>query len=112
MSMLKALISILIKEVCLMPSVTRKGDKSTGHDSCGGTSLISGSPNVFVNGKPCGRKSDTYSSHGCIVHSSHSDVISGGSSTVKVNGLPIARVGDAVSIGGSVATGSSNVKAG
>lgn len=95
-----------------MPSVTRVGDKNTGHDSCSPTNLITGSPNVFVNNKPVGRKGDKYSSHGCISHSSHSDIISDGSSTVKVNNLPIARVGDKVSIGGSVATGSPNVKAG
>ena len=95
-----------------MPSVTRLGDNCTGHDTCGGTPLISGSPNVFVNSKACGRVGDKYSSHGCITHSAHNDSISQGSSTVKVNGVPIARVGDSVSIGGSVASGSPNVNAG
>lgn len=94
-----------------MPSVTRLGDNCTGHDACGGVPLASGSPNVFVNKKACGRVGDTYSSHGCDVHSPHSDSIASGSSTVKVNGIPIARVGDSVSIGGSVADGSPNVNA-
>lgn len=94
-----------------MPSVTRLGDNDTGHDSCSATALIEGSPNVFCNKKPVGRKGDKYATHGCLVHSSHNDIISGGSSTVRVNGIPIARVGDSVSIGGSVAQGSSNVRA-
>lgn len=95
-----------------MPSVTRLGDGCTGHDACGGVPLISGSPNVFVNSKACGRVGDIYSSHGCIAHPSHNDSIAQGSATVKVNGIPIARVGDSVSIGGSVAGGSPNVNAG
>lgn len=94
-----------------MPSVTRLGDNDTGHDSCPATALVTGSPNVFCNKKAVGRTGDTYAPHGCITHSSHSDVISGGSSTVRVNGIPIARVGDSVSIGGNVAQGSSNVGA-
>lgn len=95
-----------------MPGATRMGDRSTGHDSCQPTRLIEGSPNVFINGQPAGRKGDHYESHGCISHSSHQDVIAAGSSKVFINGRPAARVGDSVSIGGSVATGSSNVSIG
>lgn len=92
-----------------MPNVTRLGDNCTGHDACGGVPLISGSDNVLVNGKSCGRKGDNYASHGCLVHPGHSDVIAAGSATVFVNSIPIARIGDSVSIGGSVADGSPNV---
>lgn len=92
-----------------MAAATRKGDCCTGHDSCGPVPLVSGSPNVFIDGKSAGRVGDSYSSHGCIVHPSHADVISAGSSTVKINGIPAARVGDAVSIGGTVRDGSSSV---
>lgn len=95
-----------------MPDVTRVGDNCTGHDSCPGVPLAVGSPNVKANGIPVGRRGDTYQAHGCVSHPSHSDVIAAGSSTVLANGIPIARVGDAVSIGGSVAVGSGNVRAG
>lgn len=95
-----------------MPDVTRVGDNCTGHDGCPAVPLSSGSPNVMANGRPIGRVGDPYESHGCVVHSPHSDKIAEGSSTVRANGIPLARVGDAVSIGGSVAVGSGNVKAG
>lgn len=93
-----------------MPAVTRKGDKNTGHGGYSAVALNSGSANVFINNKPCGRKSDTYPSHS-NGFSSHSGKISGGSTSVFVNGLAIARVGDSVSCGGLVAQGSSNVNA-
>lgn len=92
-----------------MPAATRLGDNCTGHDSCPSVPLVEGSPNVFINGRPAGRVGDHYSSHGCIVHSSHQDVIVSGSGTVFINGKPAARVGDPVSLGGSVQDGSGNV---
>lgn len=95
-----------------MPDVTRVGDSCTGHDACSAVPLKSGSPNVMANGIPVGRVGDKYQSHGCLVHSSHSDGIASGSSTVRANGLSLARVGDSVSMGGSVAVGSKNVRAG
>ena len=95
-----------------MPSATRLNDNCTGHDSCGPRPLITGSGDVFINGRSAGRQTDRYAAHGCIVHSSHSDVITGGAPSVFVNGLPLARVGDAVSLGGSVAEGSPDVFAG
>ena len=93
-----------------MSAVTRKGDKNSRHGDYPAVALNRGSSNVFVNGLPCGRKSDTYPSHSNGL-SSHSGSISGGSSSVFVNGLPIARVGDSVSCGGKVAEGSPNVYA-
>lgn len=92
-----------------MAQATRLGDTDTGHDACPPTALISASSNVLINGKGAGRKGDTYASHGCNVHPSHSGNISGGSSTVFINGRAAARIGDSVSCGGSVATGSPNV---
>lgn len=93
-----------------MSAVTREGDMNTGHGTHPPVPLITGSPNVFINGLPCGRQTDTYSLHvdplGVSPHTGH---ISKGSSTVFVNGLPIARVGDSVSCGGTVAQGSPNV---
>lgn len=95
-----------------MAFVTRLGDKCTGHDACSPMSLITASTNVFINGMGAGRQTDIYEEHGCVVHSSHNDVISDGSSSVFINGLPIARIGDSVNIGGTVMEGSNNVEAG
>lgn len=95
-----------------MSAVTRLGDVNTGHDSCPPTPLANASGNVFINGKGCGRLTDSYATHSCPAHSPHVGDVSSGSSTVFVNGLSIARIGDSVSCGGSVAEGSPNVFAG
>lgn len=93
-----------------MPAQTREGDNCTGHDACPPRPLVSGSPNVIVNGKRAGRVSaDSYASHGCIDHSPHSAVIASGSDKVRINNYPAGRVADPVSCGGSVAQGSPNV---
>lgn len=92
-----------------MPAATRQGDNCTGHDACPPVPLVGCSPNVFVNGLGAGRVGDQYSSHGCVSHPGHQDMIAAGSSTVFINGIPAGRVGDAVSIGGSVQAGSGNV---
>lgn len=95
-----------------MPAATRNGDNCTGHDDCPAVPLVEYSPNVKINGLGAGRVGDHYSSHGCLVHAGHQDVIAAGSSTVFINGRPAARTGDAVSIGGMVRDGSPNVNIG
>jgi len=70
------------------------------------------SPDVNVNKRGAGRVGDHYSTHGCVTHPGHQDVIAAGSSTVFINGKPAARTGDAVSIGGTVQDGSDNVRIG
>ena len=92
-----------------MSNATRLGDLDTGHDACPPTALVSASTNVFINGKGAGRVGDSYAAHGCVNHPSHSGVIASGSSSVFINGRAAGRIGDAVSCGGSVAEGSSNV---
>ena len=92
-----------------MPAATRQGDCCTGHDACPPVPLVEFSPDVNINGRGAGRVGDHYSSHGCVAHPGHQDVIASGSSTVNINGRPAARTGDAVSIGGSVQDGSGNV---
>ena len=89
--------------------VTRLGDLNTGHDLCAPTVLITSSSDVLINSKGAGRISDKYAAHGCIDHDTHQDIISQGSTTVFINGRGAARIGDSVSIGGSIAEGSSNV---
>ena len=113
-----------------MPAATRLNDNCTGHDACPPVPLAEGSPNVFTNGRPAGRRGDHYASHGVVkvltcfdvpdrefppaghpwsTDPGHQDVIAAGSSTVFINGRPAARKGDAVSIGGAVQDGSGNV---
>jgi uncharacterized Zn-binding protein involved in type VI secretion len=92
-----------------MPSVTRLGDKNTGHDACPAVPLAGASGDVFVNGKGAGRVGDPYAAHACVDHPSHVGNISSGSSSVNIDGIPAGRIGDSVSCGGSVAEGSPNV---
>lgn len=92
-----------------MPAATRKGDYCTGHDACPPTDLVESSSNVFINGLGAGRVGDHYSTHGCVGHPGHQDVIASGSGTVFINGKPAARMGDPVSLGGVVLDGSGNV---
>lgn len=92
-----------------MSAATRKGDSCTGHDDCPAVPLVTCSEDVLINGRGAGRQGDTYAGHGCLVHPGHQDVIIGGSSSVFINDMPAAREGDSVSIGGSVAEGSSDV---
>ncbi len=95
-----------------MPAVTRVGDVNTGHDDCPPVALASGSPDVFINGIPCGRVGDAYNSHSCLVHDPHVGTIASGAPNVFINGKACGRVGDAVSCGGTVAAGSPNVNVG
>lgn len=102
-----------------MPAVTRVSDGTTGvcnlglpccpHSRAGTNS--SGSPNVFVNGIPLHRLSDTGPTncpHGGTFSST------AGSSTVFCNGLKVTRIGDTTTCqscgqSGSHVAGSPNV---
>ncbi|WP_174516944.1 MULTISPECIES: PAAR domain-containing protein [unclassified Wolbachia] len=64
---------------------------------------ISGSNNVFVNGKPMCRQGESFS---------EGEVMVQGSKTVFANGLGVGRVGDIVSCGFKVIKGSEDVFAG
>ncbi|WP_265018074.1 PAAR domain-containing protein [Wolbachia endosymbiont (group A) of Coremacera marginata] len=64
---------------------------------------ISGSNNVFVNGKPMCRQGDSFSEGRALTE---------GSKTVFANGFGAGRVGDIVSCGFKVIKGSENVFAG
>lgn len=85
-----------------MPNILRKDI-----DYAGGL-IVTGSPNVFVNGASVVRISDTVAPHG-----DHSTaVMVTGSSKVFVNGLGICRVGDQASCGDYGTGGSPNTFAG
>lgn len=102
-----------------MPAVTRVGDGTTGvcnlglpccpHSRAGTNSQ--GSPNVFVNGIPLHRLSDTG-----LTNCPHGGTFSStaGSSTVFCNGMKVTRIGDTTTCqvcgqSGSHVAGSPNV---
>ena len=99
-----------------MPAVTRKGDSCTGHSCFPPRNSTSGSPNVFVNGKPAHRQGDSWETHCCThtdcPHGCHSGSLASGSASVYVNGKKLGRIVDSVDCGSAVASGSSNVFAG
>lgn len=95
-----------------MPSVSRLGDKCSGHGCFPPRPNSSASGNVFTNGIPTHRQSDSWLPHCCPNNGCHGSVTSAGSSSVYVNGLQIARIGDPVACGSVIAQGSGNVFAG
>lgn len=95
-----------------MPSVTRLGDRCTGHSCWLPRPNNQGCFTVYVNGKPMHCHSHSYEVHCCTCgedHGCHGAVLSGGASRSYAEGLPIGRIGDSVSCGGVAATGSPNV---
>jgi uncharacterized Zn-binding protein involved in type VI secretion len=74
-------------------------------DSAGGA-LITGSPDVFINGNPAVRVGDQVRPHGRRAHRSATMV--SGSSTVFINGISAVREGDVASCGHAI-SGSDDV---
>lgn len=75
-------------------------------DHCTGMPIhvcVSGSEDVFVNGRPACRKGDILTI---------GEIVTQGSNSVFVNGIGIARVGDTVSCGFKIIGGSSSVFSG
>lgn len=68
-------------------------------------SIMAGSPNVLINGRPAARVMDSVA---CSLHGTP-DAIGQGASGVFINGLPAARVGDKIVCGGVIVSGSGNV---
>lgn len=64
---------------------------------------ISGSRDIFVNGRPVCRQGDSFT---------EGKILTQGSNSVFINGIGIARVGDTVSCGFKVIGGSSSVFSG
>jgi uncharacterized Zn-binding protein involved in type VI secretion len=83
-----------------MTSVARVGDV------CGGI-LLSGSPNVSVNGSGVVRIGDIVQSHDDSPHGTNQMIT--GSPTVFANGIPLSKTGDSSACGHRISTGSSNV---
>lgn len=96
-----------------MPAAVRLGDVCTGHGCWPARPSVSGSPNVFINGKPAVRVDDAWAAHTCpAIPETHASTQATGSATVFVNGKPLARVGDSIACGSTNAAGSPNVFAG
>lgn len=94
-----------------MPAAARKGDRCTGHADYPPRASLSGSGDVFINGRGALRAGDSWAVH-CNDDHCHSGSQSAGSGSVFVNGRALARVGDSVGCGSAVSSGSSDVFAG
>lgn len=91
-----------------MPGTCRAvKDICTGHGCYPSRPNANGSPNVFINDLMAFRLGDPMQVHCCV--DCHGGNLASGSPNVFVNDLNLGRIGDAVSCGGSMATGSSNV---
>lgn len=87
------------------------GDMGMDHEGFPPTPVISGSPNVFIDGKPVARVGDQLAPHSKPKHPPHPRSITSGAPTVLINGMPVAVTGGAISCGG-VTIGSSSAVAG
>jgi len=87
----------------------RLGDAGSGHGCFPPTPIISGSPDIIINGRPAARVGDALVDHGCGDCPPHPRSISAGSGTVIFNGKPAARTGDAIDCGGTIIGGSGDV---
>lgn len=92
------------------------GDMSNGEQvGCNlfPTPILSGSPNVFVNGKAVATEGSILPPHFCFIGNtliSHTNrSISSGSPTVYVNGKAAAAIGSLVNCGDTIAQGSPTV---
>lgn len=94
-----------------MGNAAKVGDIGTDHDGFPPTKIISGSPDVFIDGLPAARVGDPLEAHDKPKHPKHPRAIAAGSATVFVNGQPLAFTGKGVSCGG-VIIGSGTVTVG
>lgn len=85
----------------------RLADMCTGHRRGPPRPNDQGSPDVYINGRPAHRQSDSWQLHG--KKRKHRSNLAAGSPTVYINSLQQGRVGDPVACGSKVATGSPDV---
>ncbi len=91
-----------------MSKAVKVGDIGTEHGGFHETKVISGSPDVFIDGMPVARVGDQLALHDKPKNPPHGRVIVSGSTTVFINGKPMAITGGAISCGG-VTIGSGSV---
>lgn len=80
-----------------MSNATRLGDKAEIKIDEKNVRLISGSPNVFINGKPAGRCGDLCEEYSSESGEKRNAAITKGAPHVFINGRTAARIGDSVS---------------
>lgn len=83
-------------------NAAKVGDIGTDHDGFHPTAIISGSPDVFIDGIPAARVGDPLAPHDKPNNPPHPRAIASGSSTVLINGKPLAITGGAVDCGGVI----------
>lgn len=89
-------------------NVVLLGDLGSDHQGFPPTPVITGSPDVLVDGKPVARVGDALAPHAKPKHPPHPRIIAAGSATVLINGMPAAVTGGAIDCGG-VTIGSGSV---
>lgn len=95
-----------------MPAISRKGDKSTGHDKCPGVEAVEGADDFLVKGMPVVLEGYKYAPHGCENHQIHQGTLAGGSPAFTIHGRAVGRIGDPISCGGTIAEGASFFRVG
>lgn len=88
-----------------MGNAAKVGDIGTDHDGFPPTKILSGSPDVFIDGIPAARVGDPLEPHDKPNTPEHPRAIAEGSATVFVNGKPLAFTGKNVSCGGVIIGG-------
>ncbi len=83
-------------------NAAKVGDIGTDHDGFHPTAIISGSPDVFIDGIPAARVGDPLAPHDKPNNPPHPRSIASGSSTVLINGKPLAITGGSVDCGGVI----------
>ena len=98
-----------------MPKACRITDLITIHECGVIPTALTGSADVFIEGKGAHRQEDSNSSHPAVPEASgctpHITQLASGSPDIFVNGKPLARVGDSYGCGIELTSGASNVSA-
>jgi uncharacterized Zn-binding protein involved in type VI secretion len=84
-----------------MKTIAKIGDYCTGHDGFPPRRAITGSGNVFCNGKGMHCVGDLWETH-CDDHECHNGYLVEGSSNIFVGGKQLGRTGDLISCGSRV----------
>lgn len=91
------------------------GSRTSGHGCYGPTQVMSGSPDVKINGIPAARVTDMIGFHQCShePYDGHTSNVAVGSGTVKINGKAAAKLGSRAACSDTIIGGlSSNVRIG
>ncbi|MBX2808813.1 MAG: PAAR domain-containing protein [Cellvibrionaceae bacterium] len=87
----------------------RRGDMGSSHGAWHPSPAITGSPDVFINGKPALRVGDALAPHVKPKRPPHGRAMAQGFSGVLINGKPACAVGHKINCGGTLSAGSPNV---